>query len=265
MSGWAFLKWQLRDPLTGFPTAHTSGRPLLASAVALAFGVYAHWKFKDPKPPKQRLPYEQWTDVAGAYGFAVAVGVAYLTFWIVRVLWGLGRAIINELLPLSNWVWTFTEWLALVPILVMAGWALVACRDLYLEVMRTAAPRELRLAVDLRERAEAFRDRARVLQQAMEEATAISEQLHRGIDAERQQLSQVHEDYLRKSRLSELTPEQTAAVVDLLDRQQTRSGRKALWSNVAVGFIFYAAGVLTPAVVSTETLRDQVRGWLPIG
>ena len=96
----------------------------------------------------------------------------------------------------------------------------------------------------------------------MEEAAAISEQVQRGIEVEQQQLSEVHEQYLRQARLMELTHEQQLAIADLLSQQQARSSRRALLSNIVVGFVFYVTGVVTPVFVSTDALRDQVQQWL---
>ncbi len=99
----------------------------------------------------------------------------------------------------------------------------------------------------------------------MEDATRISEQLQQGIELERQELSQVHEDYQRMARLKELTPDQASAVADLLARQQARGERRALWSNLLVGLVFYLLGVLTPVLISTDALREQLRHWFHFG
>ncbi len=73
----------------------------------------------------------------------------------------------------------------------------------------------------------------------MEDATRISEQLQQGIELERQELSQVHED--------------------------SRGERRALWSNLLVGLVFYLLGVLTPVLISTDALREQLRHWFHFG
>jgi hypothetical protein len=73
----------------------------------------------------------------------------------------------------------------------------------------------------------------------------------------------VHEQYLRQARLNELTPEQATAVAELLGRQQARSARRALVSNIVIGFVFYVLGVVTPALISSDALRELLRQWLP--
>lgn len=56
---------------------------------------------------------------------------------------------------------------------------------------------------------------------------------------------------------------QATAVAELLGRQQVRNARRALWSNVVIGFVFYVAGVVTPALISSDALGEQLRQWLP--
>jgi hypothetical protein len=89
----------------------------------------------------------------------------------------------------------------------------------------------------------------------MEHATVISEQVQRGIELDQKQLGELHEQYLRQARLKSLSHEQEIAVVDLLAQQQAQSSRHNLLTNIAVGFVFYALGVVTPAFISADFLR----------
>lgn len=142
--------------------------------------------------------------------------------------------------------------LALAGPLVLAYLACLARRNLQVWVLQRAMPPQLRLVVDLRQRAETFRDWTRQLEEAMEQTTLLSEELHEAIAQERERLQRVHAEVERKAQLAALTPEQAEAVAVLLGRQQARSSRRALWSNIAVGLFFYLAGVITPALFSTE-------------
>ena len=259
-------------PEYGVPFPGLSRTPievvLLGSVlVGVVVAGYSYRTMQDPEPPKQRVPRRQWPLLATGEGIAVAIGVAWATFW----LWffpaaGILRIVYRFIvIPLPSIYWEIGSWCLVVSVpLVLATWAFVARRDQQLEVFETALPPELRLMVDLHRRAEAFRDRAQALEGAMDEATAISEQVQRGIDLERQQLAEVHEQYLRQARLNELTPEQATAVAELLGRQQARSARRALVSNVVIGFVFYVLGVVTPALISSDALRELLRQWFPL-
>lgn len=234
---------------------------LLANVVAAAFALYFARTLKDLQPPIERLPRKKWRGHAAGAGAGVALGVAYLVWNAELLLWWL-VGLLGRLLVLPTCSCAMRLWLTFPLPLVLAAWAFVAARTQMLEALQNALPPELRLAVDLRERADAFRDRARSLEEAMEDATRISEQLQQGIELERQQLSQVHEDYQRMARLKELTPDQANAVAELLARQQARGERRAIWFNVLVGLVFYLLGVLTQALISTDAFGDQLRRWL---
>ena len=164
---------------------------------------------------------QSWRPGRGLWSRSASPGTFFLWGFLVGVVLRILREVFS-MHPVSvfdiGW-WCLTT---SVP-LALAIWAFVARRDQQLEVFETALPPELRLVVDLHRRAEAFRDRAQALEQAMEEATSISEQVHRGIELERQQLAELHEQYLRQARLNELTPEQATAVAELLGRQQARN------------------------------------------
>jgi hypothetical protein len=143
--------------------------------------------------------------------------------------------------------------------------AYIARRDQELVILENAPPPELRLAIDITRCVEELQGRAQALEAAMARATAISEHLQRGIERERQQLSEVNEEYLRTARLNDLTPEEAVAVAILLDHQQARSGRRAFWQNVAVALVFWALGIVTPLLINIDALGDQLREWLHLG
>jgi hypothetical protein len=236
---------------------------LLSILPALAFATIAYWKMPEVKPPKPRLPRKDWSSYANMAGFAVAVGAGWTTFVLCALLTSAIDATFGS--PLPTWGVIGLQCLAIGGSVVVALWAFIASRSRQLEVFETAEPPELRLVVNLRRHADAFRERAKALEEAMEEAASISEQVQHGIELERQQLSEVHEQYLKQARLMELTHEQQLAVADLLSQQQARSSRRALLSNIMVGFVFYLAGVVTPALINTSALRDQLPQWLHFG
>jgi hypothetical protein len=149
--------------------------------------------------------------------------------------------------------------------LLLALWAFKTRYDQVLRVLETATPAELRMAIDLIRHAEEFRERARSLEYAMEQATAISQQMQRGLELERQQLATLHEEHRQQVQLNEMTPEQTTAVVHLLARHQARSERRAVWTNIVIGIVFLILGVLAPALITTDTLREQLRLWFHLG
>jgi hypothetical protein len=194
-------------PFTGLSRTPIEVILLGSVLVGLAVAGHSYRTMQDPKLPEQRVPRKQWPLWATGAGALVAIGVAWVTYWLWLILTAQVIGTIRRffaLPPISDiGVWCIT---LSVP-LALAVWAFVARRDQQLEIFETALPPELRLVADLHRRAEAFRDRAQALEQAMEEATAISAQVQRGIELEQQQLAELHEQYLRQARLNELTPE----------------------------------------------------------
>ena len=62
-----------------------------------------------------------------------------------------------------------------------------------------------------------FRTHAQALEDAMEQAAAISEQVQNEIRLEHEQLGQLHDKALQKARLNEITSEQARALTRMLD------------------------------------------------
>jgi hypothetical protein len=220
----------------------------LSPVGALLIGVYSYWTMKDPEPPEKRLSRREWRNYAERRAIPVAIGVGWvILLLLVLLLWGgvflLGNlsqlppplALAVGILVLGFMVLGFLS-LAFLP-----PQAYEACRDQELKILEAEAPPELRIAMNL------------------------TAQIRLEIRSQQEQLSLLQQEYARQIELSKLTPEQAAAVAEILSRQQEECARRALWSNVALGFFFYLAGVVTPALVSSDALGEQLRRSLHLG
>ena len=115
-------------------------------------------------------------------------------------------------------------WLVPVPA-GLALWAFIAWRYQFLEWLEKAEPPGLRLAANLVQHADAFQERARALEQAMEEAVTISKQIQREIRLEQRQLGELREQYRRDARLRELSLNPPMQDLVSAERGQTGSAR----------------------------------------
>jgi hypothetical protein len=244
----------------------------LSPVGALLVGVYSYRTMKDREPPEKRLPRREWRNHAERTALPVAIGVGWVILLLLFLLvWG-GIFLLGKLSQLPPPL-AIAVGILIVGFMVLGFLALAflpleafeACRDQEFDMLEAEAPPELRVAMDLNARAETFRYRAEALEEALEEATGLSDQLRREIQSQQEQLSQLQQEYARQMELSKLTPEQAAAVVALLSRQQEQGARRALWSNIALGFLFYLAGVVTPALVNSDALGEQLRRWFRLG
>jgi hypothetical protein len=237
----------------------------LSVLLALAVTVYIARTQDIFRPPKERVPRKSWSRWATANAFLVAMGVLYTTWW----LWGF---LLLALSYLAALVLSFPEGTPIIllfltiPVpLLLALLAFIAWRYATLEILETVQPPELRLATNLIRYADEFQQRARGLEQAIEEAAVISKQLQSGIELEQQRLSELHEDNLRQSILRKLNTQEVSAIDFALTEAQTRSARRSRWWNVAFAVVGWAVGLATQALIDTDALGDQLRQWLPLG
>ena len=108
---------------------------------------------------------------------------------------------------------------------MLAIWAGVARYSLQMDMLATATPPELQLAFDLGDRLKAFRTGADAFERAMQEATAVVEQMENAIEERRQRLSEAHDEYQRTLRLSERARRQAVMYQKLSKEQLARSWR----------------------------------------
>jgi hypothetical protein len=164
---------------------------VLALSGGIAFALAVYWyrteKDKGIEPPRKRIPRKRWRRYATSWAALVAIGVGYATFWLwLFLLLGLVTAArfvgLFDGLPGNPY-----PYFTLVPA-VLALWAFVASRHVVLEVLEAAQPPELRLASDIVRLSSELEERAKGLEKAMEEASAISQQVHGGIELEKEQL-----------------------------------------------------------------------------
>jgi DNA-binding helix-hairpin-helix protein with protein kinase domain len=147
----------------------------------------------------------------------------------------------------------------------LACCALSARYDQEIRILEAATPAELRLAAEIHRRAEAFRDQAQALEQAMEQAAAITEQVQLELRQEQAEIARMREEYVHQVRLRELSSEETAAIQGWLGAENARTERRAVWVNVLTGIALFVAGVVVQALLPPETLGEQLRQWLHLG
>jgi hypothetical protein len=232
-------------------------------ALAVAFYVYRTQRGTFFDPPKNRIPRKSWHGYANATGVVIALLVAYMTFvlWVL-LLDGLALAV-RPIVPSFGLPGPSLVWVVPVPA-GLALWTFVAWRHVSLEVLETAEPPELRLAAHLKQHVEAFQERAQALEDAFEEAQAISKTVQRGIELEQEQLRELREQYRLHAQLMELS-DHAPAVRTAIAQEQTRASRWGLLVNVVVAAVFLVIGLLTDALVDTDALGDQLRQWLHLG
>jgi hypothetical protein len=154
-------------------------------------------------------------------------------------------------------------WLVPVPA-AQALCAFLACRHAALEILETAEPQELRFTANLKQHVEAFQERAQALEDAFEEAEAISKKVQRGIELEQEQPRELREQYRLHTQLMELS-DNAPAVRTAIAEEQSRSMRWGLLQNVVIAIVFLIIGLLIDALIGTEALGDQLRQWFHLG
>lgn len=237
----------------------------LSIAVALAVSIYVSRTQKEAllAPPKDRIPRRAWKWQASGSGLGIAVAVAYATvlLWALTIM-GIDWAV-RLVFPSFGFRGPILAWLVPVPT-VVALWAFIAWRHVYLRVLESAEPPELRLAANLKKHVEAFQERAQALEAAFEEAQAISKKVQRGIEVEQEQLRELREQYRLHAQLIELS-DRVPAVRTAIAQEQARGARWGLFVNVVVAAVFWVIGLLTDALIDTEALGDQLRQWFHLG
>jgi hypothetical protein len=237
----------------------------LSVVVALAVTIYVHQKQKETffDPPRDRVPRKRWHWFATKNGAVVALDVAYTTFlmWLFLLVGLVALArLVNPLLGLPGHP---LLWLVPVPA-ALALWAFVAWRHVALDVLKTAEPPELRLAANLRQQVDAFQERAQALEDAFEEAAAISRKVQHGIELDQEQLGKLREQYRFQTQLIELS-DRAPTVRTVIAQENARSARWGLLINVVIALVFWVIGLLTDALIDTEALGDQLRQWFSLG
>jgi hypothetical protein len=214
--------------------------------VAISVAVYSYRTMDDPEPPERPISRKAWDDIAGNRAFPVALGIFYAAWWpswlIIGIAVGLLVAVANHLLalptiPVPDFVGGIVILALTLPLPYRVAKHEFSERyDQEIAALEAATPPGLRFAIDLHRRAEMFHAHAQALEDAMEQAAAISEQVQNEMRLEQQQLGQLHEEVLDKARLNELTPEQTRALAHMLDEQHLRGERRTkksnFWSNL---------------------------------
>jgi hypothetical protein len=140
-------------------------------------------------------------------------------------------------------------------------WAFLARRRVALDILKSAQPPQLQLTTDLLKHVKELQARAEAFDKAMEEVTAISDQVQRDVQAEQQRLEEIREQHIREAHLKDLTAEEVAAIRAALAQEYARSQRRGLWSKIVFGVIGWAFGLASQALIDVDALGDQLRQW----
>jgi hypothetical protein len=109
-----------------------------------------------------------------------------------------------------------------------------------------------------------FQERAQALEDAFEEAAAISRKVQRGIELDQEQLKELREQYRLQAQLIELS-DRAPAIRTAIAQEHARGARWSLLVNIVVAAVFWVMGLLTDALVDTEALGHQLRQWFRLG
>jgi hypothetical protein len=233
---------------------------VLPVATALPVALYSYRTMRDPEPPERPVSRKEWADIAANKGFPVALGVFYAA-WLPSLI--IAGIILGLLLGIAGLFFSLPD----IPDLVsgLTGFALslplpwMLAKRAFMErsnqemaALEAATPPGLSLAIELHRRAEMFRGHAQALEDAMEQAAAISEQVQNEIRLEHEQLGQLHEQALHQARLNEVTPEQARALARMLDDQHTQGERRARKSNFWNGLLWFLVGLAAQLFVTIQ-------------
>jgi hypothetical protein len=247
------------------PTDLESAVVLVASLVlAVAVGVYLGRTEENLEPPRQRIPHKRWSRYANGTGAIIFVGVAFATWWLWFVVLAIVLWTARLVLPIPHLdVAVFYSLSISVPLL-LALWGFLAWRGEILRLLEKAQAPEMRLATKVVRYADEFQERAKALEQAMEEAAAVSKKVQHGIELEQEQLRELREQYRLHVQLIELS-DRAPTIRTAIAQEHARGARWGLMVNVVVAAIFLVIGLLIDALVDTEVLGDQLRQWFHLG
>ncbi|TDC35543.1 hypothetical protein [Kribbella albertanoniae] len=207
-------------------------RRIRAAADALAEPIF-------PRPARSEWPsYARASGVVhaiiGLLAFPITWTAVSLVVYNTVRLWSDGP-------PLSDLVLTAPLVVLGLPLLI---WAYFLGRSDRLSQLQSATPPALR-------RAHRLRDHAQALEDAMQEATLMADELQETIDAEKRLIADLLSESTEARRIVEIESGQLNALLAHQERQQRHSTRRERWINIAVAavslFIGYLLNLASPA------------------
>jgi hypothetical protein len=238
---------------------------VLSLVLAAAVGIHLYRTEKDLEPPSKRIPRKRWGYYANGTGVIVFLGVTYATWWLWFIIVAVVLRAARSIIPIPD-LGNTAFFLVTTPVpVLLASWGFVAWRGEFLRLMETAQPPELRLATNVIRYANEFQERAKTLERAMEEAAEMSKQVQLGIEAEKQQLAELREQYREEVHLKDLTDEEITAVRLELTRDSAQARRWSLWFSLLLTLVGWAIGVLTNVLIDNEVLGERLRQWFNLG
>jgi len=248
----AFLVATLAREVAGWQAARVE--LLLTSLVITPAAIYKWrhriWIWTDRVTPVfPRPPRSEWAALARTNGqnyvagsLLMAVLVAPTLPFLLTVAWAVFAP--HGMSNFSQGVITAAGGLLALPLTV---WSYYTGKKERLAELVSATPPELL-------RAHKLRDHAQALEDAMHEATVMSDQLQKIIDAERNLIAELLAEAASAKQLSELSAEQIAALSNQLERSQRVSAVRERWIQIAAGVILlfagYVLGLVDPSRVA---------------
>ncbi len=234
-----------------------------ALVVGLAVGVHAYRTIGDLKPrplgPPRSSPIADRADEQ-AVGY-----VARLAFGMLIVSLGLTGTAATAAASLVGASGRVADnvviWVPAIIALVASVRTVDLAKAEYHEILMRQVPHRS-LPNDLPQRAKAA-------QQAMQQAAFLAEELQEDVKVQQGVLDEIRRQVTDYQRTAAISRAEAESVAQVLEARQERARRRSFWSglavNVAVGFVFYLLGVLTPALVNGDSLREVLRQWLHLG
>ena len=238
------------------------GWPLvtLLVMVAVVVGIYAYRTVKGLRPQPPALPDYSPVDLrlweqARRYGVALGWRVGVAAFVVEGIL------TLLALFALAAAGSPAVFWALLASSTALGFWTAKLGREECHDVLAQQTPRRA-LPTDLVER-------ARDVQTAMEQVAFLAEELQDDVKVQQRVLDEIQRQVVDYQHTAAISKAEAESVARVLDARQERGRRRSFWSgiavNVAVGFGFYVLGVLTSALVDTDSLRALLHRWLHLG
>jgi len=241
--------------------AGPTGWPLftLLVMVGIVVGIYAYRTVKGLRPQPPALPDHSPVDLrlwqqASRYGVSLGrrVGVAAFIVEGILAVFALPSAAAGS--PAVIWV-------LLASSMALGFWTANLGEKECHDVLAQQTPRRA-LPTDLVKRAQD-------VQTAMEQVAFLAEELQDDVKVQQEALDEIQRQVVDHQRTAAISKAQAESVARVLDARQEQGRRRSFWSglavNVIVGFLFYMLGVLTPALMDTDSLRLLLRHWLHLG
>jgi hypothetical protein len=134
---------------------------------------------------------------------------------------------------------------------------------------RRFLPPDLDLVKNTQQARQALEQAVLQAQQALEQAANVADEVQDDLQVQQRVLDEVQRQIGEQRPAAAITEAEAESVAKVITAGQKHLQRRSFWGglavNVIVGFVFYAFGVLTPALVDAQSLHDLLQRWLHLG